>query len=222
MELFYTKKDYDQNKEIIKSKLVGNENYTYIDMHQYFKSKPTEVIEKMLGIIDGKSKISLRILDWFVTKYSNEHKTCYPLDDIDDDIGFTVHIGYKAQLKTYKKVYFDPFRRYKKFFYYYQVGDKYKRFETTLGQLNFFKWAFEKKVIEYVEKNFTDLVKAMNVSNKEDKERKKKKKIQKGITESSTTPISSESSYSSSQTESNISPKNTTRNNAMEIVLSFD
>jgi hypothetical protein len=219
MEAHLTKKDYEENKKNIINMYTAKELLYYDDMNKYFKSLPVEYIEKMIEIIDTNSKISLRILDWFVTKYSNECKTTYKLDNNDDGIGFTVHIGYKSQLRTYKKKYFDPFRRFKKFKYFYKVGNKYKCFETTIGQLNFFKWCFEKRVIEFVEKNFSDLVKAMNTSNKQDKERKKhKKKLQKQITESSTTTISSESSYETS--ESNTSTSNKSKPNYN--VLSFD
>ena len=69
----------------------------------------------MIDIINGKSEISLRILDWFVTRYSNKYKITIDMGD-EEDI-FNVHISYKAQLKSYKKKYFDPFRRKKKFFF---------------------------------------------------------------------------------------------------------
>jgi hypothetical protein len=37
--------------------------------------------------------------------------------------------------------------------------------ETTIGQLNFFKWAFENEIIEYIEKNYTDIESDMNARN---------------------------------------------------------
>jgi hypothetical protein len=212
----YNKKTYEDNKKLLVSLFTNKERYYYDDIHQYFKLVSVKSIENMIEIIDTKSKISLRILDWFVTKYSNENKTTYRIDNKTDDIGFTVHIGYKSQLKTYKKRYFDPFRRYKKFFYYYKINtNQYKRFETTLGQLNFFKWAFKKKVIEYVELHFIMLVASMNQSNKEDKERKKQKKITTHITESSNTSMISDYSSTSSDDKKLL-------NNNMKIILSFD
>jgi hypothetical protein len=47
---------------------------------------------------------------------------------------------------------------------------------TTLGQLNFFRWAISNKIIHYVFKNLDNIILAMNTSNKDDK--KKKQKIQ--------------------------------------------
>jgi len=140
-------------------------------LDKYFKSCSIEKIEKMVNIINKVSEISLRILDWFVTRYSQKYNIYYKINnDVDD---FNVHISYKAQLKSYKKRYFDPFRRRKKFNYKYNKDDSEKEILTTLGQLNFFKWAFDHKVIEYVELNHNTISKAMNKANKDDKKRKK-------------------------------------------------
>jgi hypothetical protein len=141
----------------------------YIMIDKFFNECTDNQIKKMLDIINKESEISLRILDWFVTRYSKKR--------IDLDIGscddiFDVHISYKAQLKSYKKTYFDPFRRRKKFFYNYDKKNQKKNVYTTLGQLNFFRWAISNNIIEYVEKNLSQLTKAMNSSNKEDKKKK--------------------------------------------------
>ena len=42
-----------------------------------------ENLEKMLKIITGESKISLRIVDWFVTNYSKKYFTKYNI--IEDE-----------------------------------------------------------------------------------------------------------------------------------------
>ena len=34
-------------------------------------------LEKMLSIINGESKISLRIVDWFATNYAKKYYTVY-------------------------------------------------------------------------------------------------------------------------------------------------
>ena len=147
---------------------TSKERYHYKMIDKYFKKIDKCKINKMISIIDGKSEISLRLLDWFVTSYSNKNMINYP---IDDEI-FNVHISYKAQLKSYKKRYFDPFRRRKKFYYFYDKHDKSKKLFTTIGQLNFFRWGFSNGVIDYVENNYKDISKAMNIANKEAKIRK--------------------------------------------------
>ena len=42
---------------------------------QYYKEENN--IDKMLNIINGESKISLRIVDWFTTNYAKKNYTVY-------------------------------------------------------------------------------------------------------------------------------------------------
>jgi hypothetical protein len=37
--------------------------------------------------------------------------------------------------------------------------------ETTIGQLNFFKWAIENRILDYIEQNFEDIETDMNSRN---------------------------------------------------------
>ena len=39
--------------------------------------KNTDNLDKMLNIINGESKISLRIIDWFTTNYAKKYFTKY-------------------------------------------------------------------------------------------------------------------------------------------------
>uniref|UniRef100_A0A6C0EG49 Uncharacterized protein n=1 Tax=viral metagenome TaxID=1070528 RepID=A0A6C0EG49_9ZZZZ len=143
--------------------------YKLID--SYFKKCDKAKIDKMVEIINCKSHISLRILDWFVTKYTKKN----PNIDVAKDKMHNVNILYKAQLKSFKKKNFDPFRRGRTFFYNYDKTDPTITIKTTLGQLNFFKWALSIDIIDYVEKNLASIAKAMNSSNKEEKKMKKEK-----------------------------------------------
>ena len=43
--------------------------------------------------------------------------------------------------------------------------------ETTIGQLNFFKWAIEYKVIDYIEENYQQIENDMNSRNTSSKKR---------------------------------------------------
>ena len=149
-------------------------------INKYFRKCEPELVEKMVKIInkdknnenDGGSCISLRVLEWVVTKCSKKNIDI----QIDDKEYFSINIMYKAQLKSYKKKNFDPFRRDKKFCYNYDKKDPSKIVVTTLGQLNFFKWAISNNIISCVEKHYSTIIETMNKSNKEDKIKKKKKK----------------------------------------------
>jgi len=134
--------------------------------------KKEEYLDKMLKIITGDSKISLRIVDWFATNYAKKYYTLY---SIEDDFGnlkrFKVYFDYKLKLKAYSKRRFDPFCRWERISIPYK-GDKY--IETTIGQLNFFKWAIENKVIGYIEENYETIEKDMNTRNSTSKRKELK------------------------------------------------
>ena len=112
----------------------------------YYYNKD-DSLNKMLSIINGTSRISLRIVDWFATNYAKKNYTIY---NIDDDKRFKVYVDYKLNLKAYSKKRFDPFCRWERITIPYE-DDKF--IQTTIGQLNFFRWALENKVIEYIENN---------------------------------------------------------------------
>lgn len=193
------------------------EIYYYNRINKFYCSCVPTNISKMVDIINGVSSISLRILDWFVTRYSNKNKI---LININKDI-LDVHISYKAQLKSYKKKYFDPFKRTIKkrgnFDYHFKNTDL--TIQTTLGQLNFFMWAIENKIIDYVEKNYNIISKEMNVSNKDDKKRKKEKQLGKTMTKiiQHTGKVNNKDNI-----EINVDKKNEPETKQVKIILTFN
>ena len=130
----------------------------------YYKNLSLKYVQQMIDIIEGNSILSLRLLDWFVTKYSKKYNIKYNIDsnNFDFDNKFVVHISYKAQLRAYKKEHFDPFRRRKKFFYTFKQNNV--KIPTTIGQLHFFKWAFDNNIIDYVISNH-EKIKLNNIIN---------------------------------------------------------
>jgi len=131
-----------------------------------------ENLKKMMCIINGESKISLRIIDWFVTNYSKKHYTIYELPKVNsmtnEMIRFKVYNDYKLKLKAYAKARFDSFCRWQRITVPY---DEDRFMETTIGQLNFFKWAIENKILEYIESNYSDIENDMNQRNSTSKRR---------------------------------------------------
>ena len=57
-------------------------------------------IDIMLRVINGESKISLRIVDWFVTNYAKEKYIVYSLEN---DKRIKVYDSYKLNLRAYSK-----------------------------------------------------------------------------------------------------------------------
>ena len=125
---------------------------------------PNNNLDKMLKIITGESKISLRIVDWFATNYAKKYYTLYVIEGTHDNVTrrFKVYDDYKLKLKAYSKKRFDPFCRWDRISIPY-TNEKF--IETTIGQLNFFKWAIENKVVDYIEQNYNEIEKDMNNRN---------------------------------------------------------
>jgi len=122
-------------------------------------------LENILDIINGKSKISLRVIDWFVTNYCKKNNIAYdiyPVNKTRKD-KFIVHLNYKTQLKSFSKKQFDPFRRDSRITFEY---GKNKKIVTTVGQLNFFRWAIKNNILKYITKHLDEIEKDMNNSTK--------------------------------------------------------
>jgi hypothetical protein len=239
----------EYNNEKLVDFLTKKELCYYKMVDKFFKNCQSINIIKMIDIIDGKSNISLRVLDWFVTKYSKKG-----IDIQKDGELYDVHIIYKAQLKSYKKRYFDPFRRKKRFNYMYHIINPVSSqpeihlLQTTIGQLNFFRWAISYDIINFVDTYLGQITKAMNVANKEINNKKKNKKSildninNKANQEGSSSDESdcdseSEHDFSKSNTDSdsdiiisrnkkaislNKPVKNNTNNTDKDLILNFD
>jgi len=130
----------------------------------FYNTADNDNLDNMLRIITGESKISLRIVDWFATNYAKKYYTLYVIDQTTDNVArrFKVYDDYKLKLKAYSKRRFDPFCRWDRISIPYKDS---KCIETTIGQLNFFKWALENKVVDYIEKNYETIEKDMNNRN---------------------------------------------------------
>lgn len=122
--------------------------------------KQNNNMDNMLKIINGESKISLRIIDWFVTNYAKKYYTVYQL--YGTDTRFKVYNDYKLKLKAYSKRRFDPFCRWDRISVPY---NETSHIQTTIGQLNFFKWVLEHNVVDYIEHNYNNIEKDMNSRN---------------------------------------------------------
>ncbi len=119
-------------------------------------------MEQMLSVINGETCISLRILDWFATNYAKKHYTVYDIQNTTTPKRFKVYVDYKLKLRAYSKKRFDPFCRWERINVPYKNGTY---IQTTLGQLNFFKWTIENEVIRYIKENYSAIETDMNIRN---------------------------------------------------------
>ena len=138
-------------------------------MHFY---ENNENMNKIQSIVNGESKVSLRIIDWFVTNYAKKFDTEYVirmrtgiLKDLVEDCKFKVYHRYKLQLKAYSKRKFDSFCRWDRISIPCSKNGEECLMETTIGQLNFFKWAIDNKILDYIERYYDDIEKDMNSRN---------------------------------------------------------
>ena len=146
----------------------------------------------LISILNGEKRISLRIIDWFVTNYSknnieyiirsknispkrNTLKNKYKpqkktkINDkkyIKENRSINIYLNYKSQLRAYSKKQFDPFCRRNRINFYFNDTEF---ITTTVGQLNFFRWALQNNVIDYIMKNYETIEKDMNINTKKHK-----------------------------------------------------
>lgn len=146
-------------------------------LFKFFKNKKNLSI--LENAINKKTKYSLRLVEWFISNYSKKYKTKYNVKSSNKDYLFEVYDSYKnEQLKSFSKKHFDLFRRSEKFKLNI-AEDRY--IETTVGQMNFFKWAIQNKILDYVEKNIDAIKKDMETRNKKLDTVVKKKKFFESI-----------------------------------------
>ena len=144
--------------------LKSKEKIHYHMLDNFFNKLDIENMNVMIKIINGNHMISLRFLDWFVTRYCYLYKLTINIDNAyHKEKNFNINISYKAQLKSFKKKCFDPFRRKKKF--YYSNDEKNVVFLTTIGQLNFFKWIITNDIINYTKDNYSTIIEKYNYVN---------------------------------------------------------
>ena len=117
-------------------------------------------LNEIVELLKGTSEVSLRLIDWFVTNFAKAHSTSYILNGQE----FVVYMNYKNQLKAYSKKLFDPFCRRERISF--QIPG-HEAFLTTVGKLNFFRWAIEKGILDYIKGHQPEIEKEMNTTMRE-------------------------------------------------------
>lgn len=161
------------------NKLLSKEEVLLNSLHEFYKNKSN--IEKILPIVTGNSDISLRVLDYFVTNYSKYNN----VNIKKNNISYNVYQDYKNKLKSYNKRFFDPFCRINKKNSTNKIAFKYENDKciiTTIGQLNFFRWAIRNNIIDYVIDDHLKINEEMNkINNTKKKYKLKNSSIDRNI-----------------------------------------
>lgn len=156
----------------IKSGVYSRHELLLVSIRKFFYEKENQ--DKFLPIVNGSSKISLRLIDWFVTNYSKKNNIMIDTNINEKQQKKIVHLDYKAQLKAYSKRWFDPFCRRERINFKYSDTDE---LITTVGQLNFFRWFIENNYLSFVELNREKIERDMNITIKQNQKIPKKDKI---------------------------------------------
>tara|TARA_B110000908_G_C10267311_1_gene465615 strand:+ start:3248 stop:3850 length:603 start_codon:yes stop_codon:yes gene_type:complete len=128
--------------------ISSQENILLNNIEKFYKNN-IEDTKEVVDIIRGISQISMRLIDYFVTRYSKKYRINYKLKTNNVMETFSVYSSYKSQLKAYNKKYFDPFSRGNRIPFFFNDDC----IITTIGQLNFFKWFFINKVNKHILEN---------------------------------------------------------------------
>jgi len=138
----------------------------------------------LLPIILQQTRLSLRSLDWFVTNYSKKYNTSYIFSKNGENVSYFPFKSYKSQLKAYSKKFCDPFCRRERVIFDYRkmeiidfrpdikIGHK-DYIITTIGQLNFFRFAISDNIINYAIEHIEEIENDMNSTLKERETEKK-------------------------------------------------
>jgi hypothetical protein len=145
---------YTQNQWLLSNLLEFYQNQEYLETLK-------QIINREYVISHNSKKLSIRLVNWFVTNYAKQYFTAYeiPIEN-DESKRFFVWTNYKSTEDSYSKQMFDPYCRKSRVLIPYKNDTS---IETTVGQLHFFKWAIVNKVIEYIIDHYDVIEKDMNV-----------------------------------------------------------
>jgi len=179
-----------------------------------------EDLNEIVELLKGTSEVSLRLIDWFVTNYSKAHTISYILHGQE----FVVYMNYKNQLKAYSKKLFDPFCRRERISF--QIPG-HEAFLTTVGKLNFFRWALEKGILDYIKGHQSEIEKEMNLAMREQAKGRTTPSTRDSVTTASTATLSTVPSTTSSQTRKRQVNRETSSIKLLQkhdcpIIMSFD
>jgi hypothetical protein len=213
------------------------DNLLMYSLTKYYDTLDESDMTLFTDIIAGKSKISLRIIDWFVTNYSKKNNVVYYVPKKKGSIKnkkkftkqtyqeapppnlqkydleqFIVYLRYRSKLKSYNKSNFDPFCRNNRI----TEWGKNRDITTTIGQLNFFRWAIDKNIIEYIKNHLKEIEIDMNTNIRKHIP-SDKKKLSKGVNH-----LTDSKSLKRKRRELSMCATKTVNRHNVNITLSFD
>ena len=193
---------YTSDPQTRKRKIECKPELVISSLQRFYANQPE--IDKVLNYLNGEAPLSLRIIDWFVTKYSRKSFVRYPLNGHE----FLVYLSYKGQLKAYSKQYFDPNCRRERIMF---TIPGYEQFMTTIGKLNFFRWALESKILDYMEAHEEEIRTGYNIYLKETTQTQKRNKTDSSEMDCIPTKIETKSDIRTTRRRTKQTPSSLTK-----------
>jgi hypothetical protein len=155
------------------SSTMTNKQQMLMQSITHFFESNRNLFMEFYEIVKPNSKVSLRVIDWFITNYSRVNDVNY-VHPTKPNLNFSVHDSYKSQLKAYSKRQFDPFCRRMRINFHFSPTEKVV---TTVGQLNFFRWAIENGVMSYINDHFPTIEQHMKTYVRDNRETKRQQQL---------------------------------------------
>jgi len=98
------------------------------------------VLALLVPVIEQTYDVSLRALDWAVVNWSKKHRIVCKVDTGQGKVDVVnIFSVYKDVLHRWRRRMFDPFRRRERVYFHHPTTGAVC--STTVGQLNFLRWA---------------------------------------------------------------------------------
>lgn len=137
------------------------------------------VMDLLVPIIDQTYEVSLRALDWAVVNWSKKHRIVCTVDTGHGQIEVVnIFSVYKDVLRRWRRRMFDPFRRRERIYFEHpHIGVVYS---TTVGQLNFLRWAKVYGVIDQARAHLDQIEQDMVTTLSDSKRRRQEERAAGG------------------------------------------
>lgn len=134
------------------------------------------VLTLLVPVIEQTYDVSLRALDWAVVNWSKKHRIVCKVDTGNGKVDVVnIFSVYKDVLRRWRRRMFDPFRRRERVYFHHPTTGVI--YSTTVGQLNFLRWAKIYGVIDQARAHLDQIEHDMVTTLSESKRRRQEERV---------------------------------------------
>jgi hypothetical protein len=136
----------------------NRQRLAYVRCDSFFDDRENwELFRSVVGSLNGAP--SLRLIEFACVRWiaMNEHPITYRWRDTDVDLG----VAYSLAMREFRKEHFDCFLRGSNYIVIAKHGEEIM---TSVAQANFFRWAIENGVLQYITLMKPELAAAMKLA----------------------------------------------------------